>query len=265
MRILGAHEGAGRAVPVPAAARRVGDVRHLHQEVRRLRRGDPADQQDRPAAARARRRQDPRRDRRRGARLRGRPPRAPSSRWASTRASGSRSRPTSPARSCPRPCSARSTSRWRSPRAPTSGESLAGRARPSSAPRSSIEVEKVLSDLYPLLRTVQPADLNMTLNAIATALEGRGEQLGENLETLDSYLKRLNPQIPQILDDLRLTAQVSDTYADVMPRDRARSCATRSPPPAPSRTATPRSARCSPTSPRSPTPRATSSTTTATT
>ena len=38
----------------------------------------------------------------------------------------------------------------------------------------SIEVEEVLSDLYPLLRTVQPADLNMTLNAMATALEGRG-------------------------------------------------------------------------------------------
>jgi len=82
----------------------------------------------------------------------------------------------------------------------------------------SIEVEKVLSDLYPLLRTVQPADLNMTLNAVATALEGRGERLGENLETLDAYLKRLNPQIPQIVEDLRLTAQVSDTYADVMPQ-----------------------------------------------
>ena len=81
----------------------------------------------------------------------------------------------------------------------------------------AIEVEKVLSDLYPLLRTVQPADLNMTLNAIATALEGRGERLGENLETLDSYLRRLNPQIPAIIEDLRLTARVSDTYADVMP------------------------------------------------
>ena len=81
----------------------------------------------------------------------------------------------------------------------------------------AIEVEEVLSDLYPLLRTVQPAELNMTLNALATALEGRGEELGQNLETLDSYLKRLNPQIPQIVDDLRLTARVSDTYADVMP------------------------------------------------
>jgi phospholipid/cholesterol/gamma-HCH transport system substrate-binding protein len=79
------------------------------------------------------------------------------------------------------------------------------------------EVEDVLSDLYPLLRTVQPAELNMTLNAIATALEGRGDQLGENLETVDSYLKRLNPQIPALIEDLRLTAQVSDIYADVLP------------------------------------------------
>ncbi len=43
-----------------------------------------------------------------------------------------------------------------------------------------IEVEKVLNDLYPLLRAVQPADINLTLNAIATALEGRGELIGEN-------------------------------------------------------------------------------------
>ena len=82
----------------------------------------------------------------------------------------------------------------------------------------AIEVEKVLSDLYPLLRTVQPADLNLTLNALATALEGRGDQLGGNLETVDSYLKRFNPQLPKLIEDLRLTARVSDTYAEVMPQ-----------------------------------------------
>jgi phospholipid/cholesterol/gamma-HCH transport system substrate-binding protein len=81
----------------------------------------------------------------------------------------------------------------------------------------AIEVEKVLNDLYPLLRAVQPADINQTLNALATALEGRGELIGENLETVDSYLKRLNPQIPAIVEDLRLTARVSTTYAEVMP------------------------------------------------
>lgn len=80
-----------------------------------------------------------------------------------------------------------------------------------------VEVERVLNDLYPLLRTVQPADINMTLNAISTALEGRGNKLGDSLVTIDRYLKRLNPQIPQIVDDLRLTARVSNTYADVLP------------------------------------------------
>jgi phospholipid/cholesterol/gamma-HCH transport system substrate-binding protein len=84
--------------------------------------------------------------------------------------------------------------------------------------RVATEVEEVLGDLYPLLRTVQPADLNTTLNAIATALEGRGDQLGRNLETVDRYLARLNPQLPALVEDLRLTARVSDTYADVLPQ-----------------------------------------------
>ncbi|KAA1428429.1 MCE family protein [Nocardioides antri] len=79
------------------------------------------------------------------------------------------------------------------------------------------EVEEVLSDIYPLLQAVRPADLNATLSALATALEGRGDQLGENLATVDSYLKRMNPLIPALLDDLRLTAQVSDLYADILP------------------------------------------------
>jgi phospholipid/cholesterol/gamma-HCH transport system substrate-binding protein len=81
----------------------------------------------------------------------------------------------------------------------------------------AIEVEKVLSDFYPLLRTVQPAQLNYTLTAIANALEGRGEAIGQNLVTLDSYLKRINPEIPLLVDDVRKLGAVSDTYASVVP------------------------------------------------
>ena len=86
-----------------------------------------------------------------------------------------------------------------------------------SRTKVATELEEVLSDIYPLLTTVRPADLNATLTALATALDGRGEQLGQNLETVDSYLKRINPQIPALLEDLKLTAQVSDTYADILP------------------------------------------------
>jgi phospholipid/cholesterol/gamma-HCH transport system substrate-binding protein len=81
-----------------------------------------------------------------------------------------------------------------------------------------IEVERVLNDIYPLLRAVQPAELNYTLNALATALEGRGDAIGQNIETLDAYLKKFNPQIPALMEDLRLLAKVSGTYADVAPQ-----------------------------------------------
>jgi phospholipid/cholesterol/gamma-HCH transport system substrate-binding protein len=87
-----------------------------------------------------------------------------------------------------------------------------------SQTKMPIEVERVLNDLYPLLRTVQPAELNYTLNALATALEGRGDKLGQSLETLNSYLKRLNPQIPDLIADIKLLSTVTDTYADVVPQ-----------------------------------------------
>ncbi|WP_323792541.1 MCE family protein [Nocardioides sp.] len=84
--------------------------------------------------------------------------------------------------------------------------------------RVSTEVEQVLSDLLPLLETVQPAKISMTLNAISSALEGRGDQLGETLETFDSYLKRINPEIPLLIEDLRKTGEVGEIYADVLPQ-----------------------------------------------
>ncbi|MEO9324530.1 MCE family protein [Nocardioides sp. C4-1] len=79
------------------------------------------------------------------------------------------------------------------------------------------EVEAVLSDLYPLLQAVQPEKISETLTALATALEGRGDRLGDNLETLDAYLKRLNPRIPELVEDLRLTSEVSDVYNEILP------------------------------------------------
>lgn len=81
-----------------------------------------------------------------------------------------------------------------------------------------VEVERVLNDLYPLLRTIQPAELNYTLNALATALEGRGDKLGETLVTLDAYLRKLNPEVPALMEDIRLLAEVTDVYGDVLPQ-----------------------------------------------
>jgi phospholipid/cholesterol/gamma-HCH transport system substrate-binding protein len=80
-----------------------------------------------------------------------------------------------------------------------------------------IEVETLLNDLYPLLDAVDPANLSYTLSAVSSALEGRGDQLGETLVTLNSYLKKTNPDVPQLITDLTKLGEVSDGYADAMP------------------------------------------------
>lgn len=80
------------------------------------------------------------------------------------------------------------------------------------------EVEKLLEDIHPFLRTIRPRELNYTLTALAAALEGRGEAIGENLVTLDGYLKRMNPELPALVEDLQMLSEVSDEYRAVMPR-----------------------------------------------
>ncbi|MGZ5414718.1 MAG: MCE family protein [Aeromicrobium sp.] len=80
-----------------------------------------------------------------------------------------------------------------------------------------IEVETLLNDLYPLLQAVPPAELSYTLTAMSQALEGRGEQLGKTLVTANDYLKKVNPDVPQLVDDLVKLGKVSDGYANAMP------------------------------------------------
>ena len=81
----------------------------------------------------------------------------------------------------------------------------------------SIELEEVLNDLFPLLRTVRPTDLNYTLTAISNALEGRGDKLGGSLETLDAYLREFNPDVPDLIDNIVELGEVSQTYNAIVP------------------------------------------------
>ena len=83
---------------------------------------------------------------------------------------------------------------------------------PADRVETNVELSKILADLFPLLRAVQPAELNYTLNALATALEGRGEQLGETLDQLDAYLGAISDKLPTLKQDLISLANVADTY-----------------------------------------------------
>lgn len=80
-----------------------------------------------------------------------------------------------------------------------------------------IEIEKVLNDALPLLQAVDPADLNATLNTLATALEGRGAEIAGTLTQLDGYLKKLNPSVPKLMAALTKLTQVAQLYGDATP------------------------------------------------
>jgi phospholipid/cholesterol/gamma-HCH transport system substrate-binding protein len=93
----------------------------------------------------------------------------------------------------------------------------AGDVIPQDRSKGALEAQDVLGDLLPLLTAVQPAELNSTLNALATALQGRGTELGKTLVNFDKYLKVLNPQRQQIVDDIQKLGQVSLEYNAVAP------------------------------------------------
>ena len=65
-----------------------------------------------------------------------------------------------------------------------------GTVIPASRVRTNVEIQTILANLFPLLRSMRPADLNATLYALAHALTGKGDELGETLEELDAYLTR---------------------------------------------------------------------------
>lgn len=83
---------------------------------------------------------------------------------------------------------------------------------PAERVETNVELSRILADLFPLLRSIRPADLNATLNALATALAGRGDQIGETMDKLGSYLGAIDAELPTLRKDLVLLADVADTY-----------------------------------------------------
>lgn len=81
----------------------------------------------------------------------------------------------------------------------------------------ALETEKVLGDFLPLLKAVQPAQLNATLTALATALSGNGQTLGDTLTQMDSYLGQFNPAVDQLVTDLGKLGTLSDNLNAAAP------------------------------------------------
>ena len=99
-----------------------------------------------------------------------------------------------------------------SPRHVREGDVI-GQDRSSTA----LETEKVLDDLLPVLQSLRPAELSMTLNALSAALRGRGNKLGNNFARTGIYLRQLNPELPRLAQDMQGLADFTNNTADATP------------------------------------------------
>lgn len=98
------------------------------------------------------------------------------------------------------------------PDAPSDRPLRDGDVIPAERVVTNVELSRILADLFPLLRSVRPADLNAALGALATALEGRGSQIGRTMEQLDDYIGAIDEHLPTLREDLVALAEVADAY-----------------------------------------------------
>lgn len=83
--------------------------------------------------------------------------------------------------------------------------------------RVTVEINSVFQQLTSVLAKIDPAKLNETLGAMATALNGRGARLGQMFSDLNAFLGKIEPSLPTLSHDIEATAEVSGAYADAAP------------------------------------------------
>jgi phospholipid/cholesterol/gamma-HCH transport system substrate-binding protein len=81
----------------------------------------------------------------------------------------------------------------------------------------TVEINTVFQQLTQLLGSIDPAKLNETLGAIASAVNGRGHKIGQAFSDLDSFLAKNDPALPALSHDIEAFTTVGNAYADVAP------------------------------------------------
>jgi virulence factor Mce-like protein len=82
---------------------------------------------------------------------------------------------------------------------------------------TALETEKALDDTLPLLKSLNPQQLSLALNAISEGLRDRGDKLGSNLALNAKYLAQLNPSLATLGQDNKGLADLANNTADAAP------------------------------------------------
>lgn len=81
----------------------------------------------------------------------------------------------------------------------------------------TVEINTVFERLSAVLAKIEPTKLNETLGALATALDGRGDRIGQMMSDLDEFLARIDPSLPAMEHEFTVAPRVIETYADAAP------------------------------------------------
>ncbi|GAA2566363.1 MCE family protein [Mycolicibacterium diernhoferi] len=81
----------------------------------------------------------------------------------------------------------------------------------------TVEINTVFQQLSTVLQKIEPTKLNETMGALATAMDGRGDQIGQMLSDFDGFLATIDPSLPTMEHELTVAPEVFDAYADAAP------------------------------------------------
>lgn len=81
----------------------------------------------------------------------------------------------------------------------------------------ALETRTVLNDLEPLLTAIDPADLDTALTAVATAVQGRGTEIGNTIDSTAAYARASRTTASSFVRSSGLLGEVTDAYATQAP------------------------------------------------
>ncbi|MDX1884226.1 MCE family protein [Mycolicibacterium sp. 120270] len=81
----------------------------------------------------------------------------------------------------------------------------------------TVEINTVFQRLVTVLDKIDPAKLNETLGAIATAFNGQGDKIGQTLVDFNALLGKIEPSLPNLSHDIETSVPVLSAYADAAP------------------------------------------------
>lgn len=103
------------------------------------------------------------------------------------------------------------------PPRPSSTTLQAGDVIHQDASAEAAELQQVLDALLPVLTAIQPEKLSAMLSEFSDMLRGQGKEIGDTMVDWSRYVAKLNPQVPQMSEDLERLARVADEWNVAVP------------------------------------------------